>query len=45
MTGEEQAQEIKEKEIAGAIKSHLKRSSTSKKRRGKGSLSLNKSRK
>jgi hypothetical protein len=45
MTGEEKMKAIKEKEVAGAFKSHLKRSSTSKKRRGKGSLSLNKSRK
>ncbi len=45
MTGEDQVKAIKDKEVAGAFKSHLKRSSTIWKRKSKGSLSLNKSRK
>jgi hypothetical protein len=45
MTGEEQTEAIKEKEVMGAVKSHFKRSSTTWKRKTKGSLSLNKSRK
>lgn len=45
MTGEEQTDAIKAKEIKGAAQSHKKRYSTTKKRRIKGSLSLYKSRK
>jgi hypothetical protein len=45
MIGEEQIEAIKTKEVEGAAETNKKRTSTSKKRRNKGSLSLNKSRK
>jgi hypothetical protein len=45
MTGEEQIEAIKTKEIKGVSETNHKRSSTAKKRRNKGSLSLNNSRK
>jgi len=45
MTGQKVVEEINEKKSQGAVISHTKRSSTARKRRTKGFLSLNKSRK
>jgi hypothetical protein len=44
MTGEEQTESILMKELEGAEKTNKKKSSTTWKRRAKGCLSLNKSR-